>query len=133
MYMCISGPGSDRGRDHSYPPTFRKDLIITILITITVESVVVLIYSTLYGKPFRPILISSVIVNLLTQCILWIGLNLFFQHYLATLCFAEILIWMIESYLLYRFPANQLRLPDAALLSLFMNQVSFATGLFLPI
>ena len=133
MYMCISGPGSDRGRDHSYPPTFRKDLIITILITITFESIVVLVYSTLYGKPLRPILTSSVIANLLTQFFLWIMLNLFFQHYLVTLCFAEILIWMIESYLLYRFPANQLRFPQAAFLSLIMNLASFAIGLLLPI
>jgi hypothetical protein len=87
----------------------------------------------LYGKLFRPILTSSVIVNLLTQSLLWIGLNLFFQHYLATLCFAEILIWITESFLLYCLPANQLRLPDAAFLSLIMNLASFAIGLFLPI
>jgi len=108
-------------------------LIITILITITVESVVVIIYSRWHAKLFRPILISSIIANLLTQPFLWIVLNFFFQHYLVALCIAEILIWMIESYWLYRFPTNQLRLPEAALLSLFMNLMSFATGLFLPI
>jgi len=108
-------------------------LIFTLLITIIFEGIVVLTYSTWYAKPIRQILISSVILNLLTQSLLWIGLNLFFQHYLATLCFAEILIWMTESFLLHRFPANQLRLPDAALLSLIMNLVSFTAGLFLPI
>jgi hypothetical protein len=108
-------------------------LIVTLLVTIVIEGLVVLIYSTLYAKPFRPLLITSLIANLLTQSLLWIVLNLFFQHYLVILCFAEILIWMIESYWLYRFSANHLRLPDAALLSLFMNLMSFATGLFLPI
>jgi len=108
-------------------------LIVTLLVTIVIEGVVVFIYSTWYAKPLRPILITGLIANLLTQSLLWIVLNLFFQHYLVILCFAEILIWMIESYWLYRFPANQLRLPDAALLSLFMNLMSFATGLFLPI
>jgi hypothetical protein len=42
----------------------------------------------------------------------------------------EILIRMIESFLLYRFPATQLRLPDAAFLSLIMNMVSFTLGWF---
>lgn len=108
-------------------------MIVTLLVTIVIEGVVVFIYSIWYAKPLRPILLTSLIANLLTQSLLWIVLNLFFQHYLVILCFAEILIWMIESFLLYRFPANKLRLMDAALLSLFMNLMSFATGLFLPI
>jgi len=108
-------------------------LITTLLITIIVEGVVVLIYSTWHGKPFRPILISSIMANLITQSLLWIVLNFFFHHYLVTLCFAEILIWLVESFLLYRFPANRLHFPEAALLSLIMNLASFAIGWFLPI
>jgi hypothetical protein len=40
---------------------------------------------------------------------------------------------MIESFLLYHFPANQLSLQEAALLSLTMNLASFGFGWFLPI
>jgi len=108
-------------------------LIITLLITIIVEGVVVLVYSIWRKKPVRSILLTSIMANLVTQSILWIVLNFFFHHYLVVLCFAETFIWMIESFLLYRFPPNQLRFLEAAFLSLIMNLASFAIGLFLPI
>lgn len=97
------------------------------------EGVVGLAYSIWRKKPLRPILITCIFANLITQSLLWIALNHFFRHYLATLLIAEVLIWMIESVLLYYFPANQLRLREAALLSLLMNLTSFAVGWFLPV
>jgi hypothetical protein len=51
---------------------------------------------------------------------------------MITLLLAEVFIWLIESLLLYRFSAKQLRLPEAALISLLMNLASFAIGWFLP-
>jgi hypothetical protein len=60
-------------------------------------------------------------------------LILFFRHYLIALAVAEVLIWAMESLLLYSIPANQLRLPEAIFLSLSMNLLSFALGWFLPI
>jgi hypothetical protein len=60
-------------------------------------------------------------------------LNIFFQEYLIALLVAEILIWILESLLLHYFPANQLGLREAALLSLSMNLASFTFGWFLPI
>jgi len=108
-------------------------LIVTLVITILIEGMIAIGYSIKCKKPIGPILITSILANLITQSFLWVVLNLFFQHYLITLLIAEILIWMIESLLLYRFPANRLRLPEAALLSLFMNLTSFVLGWFLPI
>jgi hypothetical protein len=72
-------------------------------------------------------------MNLITQSLLWIALNLFFSHYLIALLVSEILIWLIESILLYSFPANQLGFMEALFLSLSMNLTSFALGWFLPI
>ena len=46
---------------------------------------------------------------------------------------SEVLIWGIESILLYSVPANQLPFKDAVLLSLSMNLTSFAIGWFLPV
>jgi hypothetical protein len=89
-------------------------------------------YSLWRKKPAGAILITGVFANLITQSFLWVVLNLFFPHYLITLFLAEILIWMIESLLLYSVPANRLRLADAILLSLSMNLASFALGWFLP-
>ena len=107
-------------------------MTVTLLITILVEGAIVSGYSIWRKKPVRSILFTSVVANLITQSLLWIVLNLFFQNYLAALLIAEILIWMIESFLLYRFRANRLGLQEATLLSLFMNSASFGLGWFLP-
>jgi len=108
-------------------------LIATLLITIIIEGLVVIRYSVGRKKTVRPILVTSVCANLITQSLLWIVLNFFFQHYLAALSIAEILIWMIESILLYSIPSNQLRFTEAMLLSLLMNLASLALGWLLPV
>ncbi|HET9907101.1 MAG TPA: hypothetical protein VFQ23_10685 [Anaerolineales bacterium] len=108
-------------------------MILTVLITIIIEGTVVLGYSFWHKKPFRPILYTSIVANLITQSLLWVLLNLFFQHYLISLFLAEILIWIIESAMLYYVPANKLLLLEATFLSLLMNLASFGLGWFLPI
>jgi hypothetical protein len=110
-----------------------KEVIHSLPVTIIIEGVFGLAYSIWRKKPLGPILITSIFANLITQSLLWIVLNIFFEHYLIALSLAEILIWMIESFLLYRFPANQLRLQEAALISLVMNLSSFVLGWYLPI
>ena len=107
-------------------------MIVTLLITIIIESAVAIGYSLWEKKPVRPILFTSMCGNLLTQSLLWIGLNLFFQNYLVTLLTAEILIWIIESILLSSIRLNHLNLKEATLLSLGMNALSFGLGWFLP-
>lgn len=108
-------------------------MIVTLFITIVIEGLVVLGYAFGRGKPVCPILLSSICINILTQSLLWLGLNLFFQHYIAALIIAEVLIWGVEGSLLYAIPANQLQVKDAILLSLIMNLMSFGLGWFLPI
>jgi hypothetical protein len=72
-------------------------------------------------------------MNIFTQSLLWLGLNLFFRQYLLTLMVAEVLIWAIESILLYGVASNGLQLREAFLLSLSMNLISFTIGWFLPV
>ena len=133
MCLCLHSHQSGCGVDHFPGSTLQKELIPTLLITIIIEGAVALGYCAWRKKPFCPILFTSIGINLSTQSLLWVGLNLFFRHYLIALFVAESLIWMIESVLLYYFPANRLRFADALLLSLSMNLASFALGWFLPI
>lgn len=98
-----------------------------------IESIVVIGYSHRREKPIGPILIASISGNLLTQSLLWVTLNLFFQNYLLTLLVAEILIWIIETILLYSIRANQLSFKEASFLSFGMNVSSFAVGWLLPV
>jgi hypothetical protein len=106
---------------------------VTLLMTVLVEGAVAIVYSIRREKPIRPILLTSVFGNLVTQSMLWIALTLSFRHYLLTLALAEILIWGIESLLLYGVCANDLKPKEAALLSLIMNGISLAVGWFLPV
>jgi hypothetical protein len=117
---------------HFYEAAYRKDLIPTLLITIIIESAVVVGYSLWRKKPVRPILYTSLCINIITQSLLWIFLNLFFRRYLIALLVSEALIWAIESFVLYVMPANRLRFMEAIFLSLGMNLLSFALGWFLP-
>jgi hypothetical protein len=108
-------------------------VILTLSITIIVEGLVILVYSFWSRKPFLPILFTSVCGNLITQSLLWISLNIFYSRYFIALSAAELLIWMIESILLYAVPANRLRFTEAILLSLSMNIMSLVLGWFLPV
>jgi Na+/melibiose symporter-like transporter len=107
-------------------------LISTLLITIIIESAVVIGYSLLRKRPIQPILSTSLCANLITQSLLWMALNVFFRHYLIALLMSEIAIWVIESFLLYFVPANRLGFIEATLLSLSMNLASFALGWSMP-
>jgi hypothetical protein len=107
-------------------------LISTLLITIIIESAVVVGYSLLRKNPIQPILCTSLCANLITQSLLWIALNVFFRYYLIALLIGEIAIWVIESFLLYFVPANRLGFIEATLLSLSMNLASFALGWSMP-
>jgi len=69
-------------------------LIVTLFITLLLESAVVLAYAFWRNKPVYPILVTSICGNVITQLMLWVALNLFFQNYLATLVISEILIWI---------------------------------------
>jgi hypothetical protein len=108
-------------------------LIVTLLITILIEGMIVIAYSIWRRKPPGPILLTSVVANLITQPLLWVGLNIFFQDYLIALFGAEILIWLMEGLLLRYVPANNLRFRDAIFLAFLINVASFALGWLLPV
>ena len=122
------------GRLGSFPnSTALQGLISTLLITIIVESIIVLGYCIWSEKPVRPILLTSICANIVTQSLLWGVLSVFFQHYIIALLITEAFIWVIESLTLYFIPTNQLRCSEAMSLGLSMNLVSFALGWFLPV
>jgi hypothetical protein len=108
-------------------------VIRTLTITILLEGAVGFVYCLWRSKPILPVLLTSAFANLATQSLLWIVLDIFFQHYLITLFIAEAIIWIIESALLYCVRANRLSLGEAAFLSLSMNLTSFLLGWFLPV
>ena len=105
----------------------------SLLFTLFVEGLVVLGYAAWRKKPAGRLLLASVVMNIGTQSMLWLALNLFPDHYLATLVVAEPVIWLVESACLYGFPGTRLAWQEAALLSLAMNLASFGLGWFMPV
>ena len=108
-------------------------MIVALAITLVIESTIITVYALLSKKPLIHLLLSSVVANLFTQLLLWIVLNLFINHYLVTLFWAELCIWGIESLVLYFYRCNRLKLGEAITLSLVMNLASFGIGWFIPV
>ena len=108
-------------------------MIVTLAITILIESMVVSGYAVWRKKPLTHLLLSSILANLFTQTLLWIALTLFPHAYLATLLISEIGIWGMEGLILFYYRYNQLKLGEALVLSLAMNLASFTIGWFLPV
>ena len=108
-------------------------MIVTLAVTIVIESIAVAGYAHWRKKPLIHLLLSSASANLFTQTILWITLNTFPRHYLTTLLVAEICILGIEGIILYLYRYNQLKPGEALILSLAMNLASFTLGWFLPV
>ena len=108
-------------------------MIQTLVITIVIEGLVCLLYSIQRQKPIPAILVTSIFANIITQTLLWATLSLFYQHYLTALLVAEILIWVLEGYLLWGVRFNQLKRSEAFFLSFMINLISFGAGWFLPV
>ena len=108
-------------------------MILSFAITVLIESIVIAGYAYWHRKPLIHLLLSGVFVNLVTQCILWIILNIIPSRYLAVLLVSESYIWWIEGLVLYIYPYNKLKLGEALILSLGMNLASFTVGWFLPV
>ena len=107
-------------------------MIPTLSITIFIEGLIALGYCLWRQKPVRPILLTVICANIVTQSLLWAALNFFYSYYLIALLIAEILVWLMESLILYLVRSNRLRLDEAMSLSLGMNLISFGLGWFLP-
>jgi len=111
---------------------YQEKVIVSLAITVLIESAVVVGYAHWRKKPLMHLLLSGILANLVTQSILWIVLNKFSDNYLTVLLVSEICIWWIEGLILYLYPYNKLKLGEALALSLAMNLASFTIGWFLP-
>jgi hypothetical protein len=108
---------------------------LTLPATVAIEGLVVLIYAIATGQQVLPWLTFMLLVNLLTQPVLWFAMErcLGRVSYVSILAAAESVIWLAEAGLLYLLRGGRLALKGALLLSLAMNAVSCGVGLLLPV
>jgi len=107
-------------------------LLLSLLITLALEGMVGIGFALCVKKPLKSLFLSSLLVNGITQPLLWLWLMIFYRQYLRALIVAEGLICVGEAMLLKRLSANRLSGREALLLSLLMNGISFGIGLMLP-
>ena len=107
-------------------------LLLSLLSTLALEGLVGVGFALWRKKPVKSLFLSSLLVNGITQPLLWLWLMISYRQYLRALLVAEGLIFVGEAMLLKRTPANRLSGREAFLLSLLMNGVSFGIGLMLP-
>lgn len=103
-------------------------MIVTLTFTVLIESALVLAFAIWRRKPAGALWLTSLAANILTQCLLWLVVTLFFRYYWTALLIMEIVIWLAEGGLFYGMRANRLSLREAVLLSLAANLSSFAAG-----
>ena len=102
-------------------------------VTLVVELLVGLGYVLWRKRSWRRVLATILLMNLVTQPALWLATM--FLH--GTLCglplLLELVVVLVEAWVLYRVLNKYVYFPEAFLLSLVLNLASYAIGLLLPL
>lgn len=102
-----------------------------LLLTELIEGSLVLIYGQLRRHPLLPLLALVLLLNAITQPLLWLALLWRgATAYWAILLPGELIIWLLEGLALYGYLRAR---REAWGLSLLLNGASFVLGLALPL
>ena len=106
---------------------------ILIPITLLVELFFVLLYVIIKKRSILTMLTMTALANMITLPFLWMVPNFGGESYIPLFTlFAEIIIWIVESLVLYLTQRKSVRYWEMLLLSLALNGCSFILGLLLP-
>lgn len=112
---------------------FASFFSIAIPITLAVELILALIYARLRMRSILTTLTMVAVANTVTLPIFWLGANVMSSSYsVILLVIAEILIWLVESTILFLTQRKRVRFKEMLLLGLILNLLSFLLGLILP-
>jgi hypothetical protein len=105
-----------------------------LIITLVVE----LLFGTgyvLWKKRSASVILTVILLlNLITQPVLWITLSGFSGIYpIVPILFAEAVVWLVEAGGLYLSQRNSMRFQEALWVSFGLNAASFVAGILLPI
>jgi hypothetical protein len=105
-----------------------------LIITLVVELLLGTGYVLWKKRSASVILTVILLLNLITQPVLWITLSGFSGIYpLFPLLFAEAVVWLVEAGGLYLSQRNSMRFQEALWVSFGLNAASLVTGILLPI
>jgi hypothetical protein len=105
-----------------------------LIITLVVELLLGTGY-VLWKKRSAPIILTVILLlNLITQPVLWITLSGFSgMNPIFWTIFAEVVVWLVEAGGLYLSQRNSMRFREALWVSLALNAASFVIGSLLPV
>jgi hypothetical protein len=101
-------------------------------IGLVIENVIALIYTKIRNRPRIETLTFVTLANMVTLPALWIAAFYIGGYEFYALLLIEVVIWIVETVILYILQRREIDLKEAALLSLSINGASFLIGLLLP-
>ena len=105
-----------------------------LITTLVVELLLGTVYVLWKKRSASIILTMILLLNLVTQPVLWITLSGFSgMSPIFLIFFAEGVVWLVEAGGLYLSQRNTIRFQEALWVSLTLNVASFVVGIFLPI
>jgi hypothetical protein len=102
-------------------------------VTLVTELTIGLVYVLWRKRPWLRVLLTILLMNLVTQPILWFIVK---EFRLTTCIFTyllELVVCLVEAWILYRVLRKSVKFSEVFLLSLAMNLASFGIGLLLPL
>jgi hypothetical protein len=112
---------------------FREYLNPGLMVTIIVELVIGLIYVLWRKRPWLPVLLTILLMNMLTQPVVWLVVKDMRLTMCAGTYVLELIVCLLEAWILYRVLRKSVKFSEILLLSLAMNLASFGIGLLLPL
>jgi hypothetical protein len=107
---------------------------LALLPTLLIEVLVVLAYAIVWKRSRLRWATAVVIVNLITQPLLWLVVESFaYGPFLDLLAATEVGVWLLEGVLLFWAQRRAVSFRETLLLSLAMNVASFVVGLFVTV
>lgn len=103
-------------------------------ITLGVELALGLVYALWRKHPVFYLLTVILLMNMITQPILWLTLSgTFVGLSIVRTLMAETMVWLVEGWILLKALPGEITSKEAFLLSLVLNLASFGLGLMLPL
>jgi hypothetical protein len=97
-----------------------------------VELFVGLVYVIWRKRPWFPVLLTILLMNLVTQPILWFVVKEMRLTACAFTYVLELIVCLVEAWILYLVLRKSVNFSEILLLSFAMNLASFGVGLLLP-
>jgi len=101
-------------------------------VTIIVELVISVIYVLWRKRPWLPTLLTILLMNMVTQPVVWLVVKSMRLTMCAGTYVLELIVCLLEAWILYRVFRKSVKFSEILLLSLAMNLASFGIGLLLP-